>query len=165
MQINLKKFHKQKGPNHCWYACFLMVHDTVNNVESDYERKKKDITSVTDAYFNSVPSIDPYRDGIDDFGVEALLQNHIGINGYCRVPMKPDGSNKGEILDGIRHSLGLGHPAVVGMKRPGGAGHYCVIVGIDNNGLLIIVDPLGDGTPVTKAIDANMESFFYDSTP
>lgn len=161
MRINLKKFHGQRDRLQCWYACFLMVFDTVYNTESDYEGKKQEIDDVVQRY--RAAGIDPYQQGMGDDGVTLLLQTHIGAAHYRMYTMAPDASNRAQIIDGIKASLRKKHPAIIGINWGSNQGHYCVVVGVDDNGGLIVIDPLGDGTPKTVNINNNIYSYFYDA--
>lgn len=169
MELQLKQFHKQKGKKECWFACFLMVYDHVKGTSSDYDKKKNEIAKRgVIQYIMGELNMNPFAQGAGDDVVIELLEEELfglphgrpdGNNDNFALRMVETGTDMNSLLAEVERSLNQGFPAVVGIDRDH-TGHFCVVVGVEN-GKLIIVDPLEDGTPSYMKITKDVRSFIY----
>lgn len=172
MKLTLKHFHRQIGANECWFACFLMVYDhVVNNtgIASDYGRKKDEIAKKDyTKYVMEIYGGNPFDTGAGADVVTELLEEEVSGLQYGRADHSMDRfalqmvdkkTDMNRLLAAVERSLELGYPAIIGIDR-GKGGHFCVVVGVED-GEIIIVDPMGDGTPEHIEINSNISSYIY----
>lgn len=168
MAVRLKKFHKQNGTYECWYACFLMVYDTVTDTESDYDEKWNELqrdSNVIQNYINGCGEVGiiPFEHGADAGLLAELLTEQLeGRANYIAEYTAGGQLSKEEILQGVSDSLALGLPAIIGEDWRGGGGHFCVVIDIDiAANILTIVDPNKDGIPEPIKIADEISTYIY----
>jgi hypothetical protein len=154
MGVELKHylFYHQEGANECWFACYLMALASVEgNIEGQekYSELKEQLKKAD--YFKKLlefyeEGYDPFKDGAEDAFLLNLLQKNVNKD-----------YTTGTSRQGIEASLRKGYPVIMGINNPqNNVGHFCVIIGIADNGKLRILNPLRKEMVVEeKEFDSN----------
>lgn len=140
LNYDKKYFHKQQGPNECWFASFLMVKDMVNKPEtkSDYGTEKNWFINNRNIVADVNVARSLFQTGADDIVLNQLLKE--AVDAHYETGYNAD-------INLIRNGLNTGYPVIIGLNYQSG-GHYCVVIGVDTEkNRITIIDPLGNGDP------------------
>lgn len=161
-QVIKVPFHKQVGNMECWFACFLMVCDTIEGKKSNYEAAKAYLMGNSRIIkdFKDFTGQSPFQSGAGADVITGLLNERFQEQHPYAMENIDDIKKFENIRQGLKNSLEKGYPAILGEDWGTDGGHFYVIAGMDKD-YFYVVNPMRNGEIEKKKIAGAKFTILY----